>query len=142
MFLRPAASRRFSWRFETVNRFTGRAYFRAEIRCSFLRRATALETLVGTRPKSRSCPIDSGARKVLLTGGSDARYVATGHIVYARGEVLFAQAFDLSRLEVIGGPVPVVQGLSRTPNPGFRRRNSELHTVGERHIRLRRPGVP
>ncbi len=55
--------------------------------------------------------LGSGARKVLWTGGSDARYVPTGHLVYALGDVLFAVPFDLQNLELTGGPIPVVEGM-------------------------------
>jgi eukaryotic-like serine/threonine-protein kinase len=47
--------------------------------------------------------LSTGNRKTLLPGGSDARYVPTGHLVYALGDALFAVAFDVSRLEVSGG---------------------------------------
>ena len=57
------------------------------------------------------------ARTVVLSGGSDARYVPTGHLVYALGGVLFAVAFDVDRLEIGGGPVPVVQGVRRSGVP-------------------------
>ncbi|MCM3881677.1 MAG: protein kinase [Vicinamibacterales bacterium] len=57
----------------------------------------------------------SGERKTLIEGGSHARYVATGHLVYAHGGVLFAVPFDLKRLEVTAGPVPIVEGVWRTP---------------------------
>jgi Tol biopolymer transport system component len=60
----------------------------------------------------------SGERKVLWRGGSDARYVPTGHLVYALGEALFALPFDLDRVEVSGGPVPVLDGLRRAPGAG------------------------
>ena len=54
----------------------------------------------------------SGARKVLRQGGgTDARYVPTGHLVYAYQSVLYAVPFDVSSLAVLGGPVPVVQGV-------------------------------
>jgi eukaryotic-like serine/threonine-protein kinase len=59
--------------------------------------------------------LKSGERKRLLTGGTDARYLPTGHIVYALGGNLFAVVFDLDRLEVKGGPVPVVEGVRRSP---------------------------
>jgi serine/threonine-protein kinase len=56
-------------------------------------------------------------RTVVLQGGSDARYVSTGHLVYARGTTLFAVPFDISRLEVSGAPVSVVEALTRVGNP-------------------------
>jgi hypothetical protein len=59
-------------------------------------------------------PLASGERKPLIVGGSDARYVPTGHIVYALGGRVFAIAFDLQRLEVKGSPVPVVEGVRRS----------------------------
>jgi serine/threonine-protein kinase len=60
----------------------------------------------------------SGERRVLLKGrGSDARYVPTGHLVYAQGADLHAVAFDVDTLKVTGGPVPVVRGVRRAINP-------------------------
>ena len=59
--------------------------------------------------------LDSKERKVLIDGGSDARYVSTGHIVFVQGTTLFAVPFDADRLEVTGGRVPVVEGLVRNP---------------------------
>src|SRR5712692_9635336 len=60
----------------------------------------------------------SGERKTLIDGGSDGRYLPTGHIVYARGGTLFAVRFDLRRLEVTGEPVPIVEGVRRGNSPG------------------------
>jgi eukaryotic-like serine/threonine-protein kinase len=62
-------------------------------------------------------PLPSGERIVVLRGGSDARYVPTGHLLYALGSVLYAVPFDAARLEVRGGPVPVLEGLQRAVNP-------------------------
>ena len=61
--------------------------------------------------------LESGERKILLEGGSDARYVPTGHLIYAFESVLFALPFDLASLEVSGGPVPVVEGVRRANFP-------------------------
>jgi len=61
--------------------------------------------------------IGSSTGTVLVRGGSDARYVPTGHLVYATGDVLFAQAVDVSRLQVKGGPVPIVTGVQRASAP-------------------------
>jgi len=55
--------------------------------------------------------LGTGERKVLINGGTDARYVLTGHLVYSREETLLAVAFDLGRLEVTGSPVPIVEGV-------------------------------
>ena len=55
----------------------------------------------------------SGERKTLVDGGSDGRYVPTGHLVYALGGIVFAVPMDLRRLEVTGGPVPIVEGVRR-----------------------------
>ena len=49
----------------------------------------------------------TGARKVLITGGADGRYLPSGHLVYARKGVLLAAPFDLERLEVTGPSVAV-----------------------------------
>ena len=43
--------------------------------------------------------LKSGERKTLVNGGSDARYLPTGHIVYALGGTLFALPFDVKRLD-------------------------------------------
>jgi Tol biopolymer transport system component len=57
--------------------------------------------------------LQSGERKTLIEGGSDARYVPTGHLVYALGGSLYAVPFDAQRLVAKGAPVPVVEGVSR-----------------------------
>jgi serine/threonine protein kinase len=55
----------------------------------------------------------TGERKTIVDGGSDGRYVNTGHLLYALGGVVYAVRFDLSKLQVIGGPIPVVEGVLR-----------------------------
>ena len=57
--------------------------------------------------------LSTGERTVLVEGGYDARYVPTGHLVYALGDGLFAVAFDADSLTVSGGAVPLVQGIMR-----------------------------
>jgi serine/threonine-protein kinase len=52
-------------------------------------------------------------RKLVFDGGADARYVSTGHIVYAYEGTLFAIPFDLKRLQVTGGQVPILEGVRR-----------------------------
>ncbi|HVO11790.1 MAG TPA: protein kinase [Vicinamibacteria bacterium] len=62
----------------------------------------------------------TGERKVLLEDAADARYVASGHLVFLRRGTLFAVGFDASRLAVHGTPVPVldltVQALTADAN--------------------------
>ena len=61
--------------------------------------------------------LSSGERTTLIRGGSDARYVSTGHLVYALGNVLLAVPFNLNRLEVTGDAVALVQGVRRATVP-------------------------
>lgn len=61
--------------------------------------------------------LGSDERTVVWRGGRDARYVPTGHIVYAQGTTLFAVPFDLGKREVTGSQTPLVEGLS-TPAGG------------------------
>ncbi|MCA1560135.1 MAG: hypothetical protein LC804_07670, partial [Acidobacteria bacterium] len=58
--------------------------------------------------------LKTGERQVIIEGGSDARYVPTGHLVYAQGGLLFATPFDPGRLSPGGGAVPVVEGVRRS----------------------------
>jgi len=58
--------------------------------------------------------LKSSERKMLVSGGSDGRYLPTGHLVYALGGVLFAVPFDLRHLNVTSGPAPIVEGVSRS----------------------------
>jgi WD40 repeat protein len=62
--------------------------------------------------------LESGERKELFSGDT-ARYIPTGHIVYALENNLFAIAFDPDRLEVVGGPVSLVEGIFRTMAPQY-----------------------
>jgi Tol biopolymer transport system component len=56
--------------------------------------------------------LETGERKILVRGGTDGRYLPTGHLVYGRDGVLFADAFDVVRLEIKGGPTVVLEGLA------------------------------
>ena len=50
--------------------------------------------------------------RVLVAGGSNPHYAASGHLVYGVGGTLRAIAFDVDRLQVQGDPVPVVEGVA------------------------------
>jgi eukaryotic-like serine/threonine-protein kinase len=58
-------------------------------------------------------PLAGGGRKTIWKGGSDARFVASGHIVYALRQTLLAVPFDLSSLTTTAAPVAMVEGVLR-----------------------------
>ncbi len=62
--------------------------------------------------------LETGERKILVRGGTDARYVPTGHLVYLRAGTLMAVPFDVSKLEISGTPVPVVDGVMQSAGGG------------------------
>ena len=56
--------------------------------------------------------LESGNHRILIQGGSNPRYAASGHIVYGVGGTLRAVAFDLDSLETSGAAVPVLEGVA------------------------------
>jgi len=61
-------------------------------------------------------PWPAGERKLLIDGGTDARYLPTGHIIYYLGGNLLVVPFDLQKLQVTGRPVPVIEGVRLSSN--------------------------
>jgi Tol biopolymer transport system component len=59
--------------------------------------------------------LSTGNKKLILDGGSQAQYVASGHLVYARRGALHAVRFDLTRLEAVGQSIEVVDGIAILP---------------------------
>jgi serine/threonine-protein kinase len=57
-----------------------------------------------------------GTEKVLLDDAADARYVASGHLVFMRRGKLMAAPFNLDRLEVTGPAVAVVDDVMQAIN--------------------------
>jgi serine/threonine-protein kinase len=56
-------------------------------------------------------PLPFGPSKIVLRGAYYARYLRSGHLLYAQGTTLFAVPFDVDRLQVRGQPVAVVDGV-------------------------------
>jgi len=54
----------------------------------------------------------------VIKNGSDARYLDSGHLLYADGGVLFLVPFDLKQMKVTGEPVAVVNGVQRSGTIG------------------------
>ena len=80
--------------------------------------------------------LETGEYRVVLEGGSYARYSASGHLVYARAGALLAVPFDLAELRVEGVPVPAVPGVvtERTYGPAefaISRTGSLLYAPGD-----------
>src|SRR5262249_20354727 len=44
--------------------------------------------------------LNTGERKVVVPGGSDGRYVPSGHVIYMLGTTLLSVPFDLSKQQV------------------------------------------
>ena len=50
-------------------------------------------------------------RRSIYKGGSYARYIPTGHLVYGRNETLYSARFDIKQLKIIGPHIPVISGI-------------------------------
>jgi serine/threonine-protein kinase len=62
--------------------------------------------------------LKSGERKILVEGGRAARYLPTGHLIYAVGKTLMAAPFDVKRLLITGSAVALVDGVLVAGNSG------------------------
>ena len=74
--------------------------------------------------------LPTGPRKAVLRGGSQGRYLPSGHLVYMHDGTLFAVPFDLDRLEVTGQPVPALENVKIERDHGKR----AVCGVGQRHL--------
>jgi Tol biopolymer transport system component len=63
-------------------------------------------------------PVGTGDRKHLAQGGTQPRYAATGHLLYAQGGTLMAAPFDAHRLAVRGAGVRAVEGVMQSTLSG------------------------
>jgi len=66
--------------------------------------------------KTEVYSLKTGNRRVLFKGGTFARYLPTGHIMYSREDSVYAVAFDLAKCEISGAHVPVVSGVIIPPS--------------------------
>jgi len=72
---------------------------------------TVLSDMDPTTARVEVASLETGARTVLIEEASDARFIPTGQLVFARNGTLMAAPFDLERLELTGEPVPVVENV-------------------------------
>jgi serine/threonine-protein kinase len=77
-------------------------------------RGVLFSVSTGPEESARIVVLDArtGRRKDLLTGSATARYVLTGHLVYARNAELLAAPFDLDRLEITGSATRLAEGVN------------------------------
>jgi serine/threonine-protein kinase len=62
--------------------------------------------------------LETGERRVVLSGGAFARWVPGGRLVFARGGQLYAIRFDPKTLKTSGPPEPVISGVRHDPQNG------------------------
>ena len=75
--------------------------------------------------------------RILLDGGTDPSYAATGHILYGRGGSLEAVPFDLETLQITGPPFAVANGVLTSDGWG-----SAHYSVSEGGTLAYLPGGP
>ena len=62
--------------------------------------------------------VENGKHRAIVAGGDGGRFVASGlgngigHLLYGRDETLFAQPFDINRLQAVGDEQPVLERVS------------------------------
>ena len=76
-----------------------------------------LVTVYGTPPTVERASIQvvslqDRSRKTIARGGTSARYLPSGHLVYTNGNTMFAVPFDLDTLETRGTAVPVLDDVA------------------------------
>ena len=63
-------------------------------------------------------PWRGGQRKIIQRGGYHGRYLSSGHLIYIREGKLYAARFDRDRMEIVGQPVVVLEGLASNADTG------------------------
>ena len=76
-----------------------------------------LMTVYGTPPNVDRASIavvslTDSSRKTIARGGTSARYLPSGHVVYTNRNTMFAIPFDVEALETRGTPVPVLNDVA------------------------------
>ena len=63
--------------------------------------------------------LQTGETKTLVRRGHNGRWVASGHLLYAREGTIYAAPMDLARLELTGPAVPVVEAVASDAITGY-----------------------
>ncbi|MBZ0110857.1 MAG: protein kinase [Thermoanaerobaculia bacterium] len=62
--------------------------------------------------------LQTGERHALLDGANMGRFAPPRHVVFLRSNMLFSVEFDPEKVEILGTPAPVVQGVGGEPSSG------------------------
>ena len=71
--------------------------------------------LVSNGPSSMSSRLRDRSRKTVARGGTGARYLPSGHLIYTNASTMFAVPFDLDARETRGTAVPVLNDIAFDP---------------------------
>ena len=85
--------------------------------------------------------IGSTERTVLIKDAFNPRYIDSGHLLVNSGGSILAVPFDLSTMQTKGAPVPVVDGVRRTNNPGVQTGGAHYAVSGTGML-VYSPGAP
>jgi serine/threonine protein kinase/Tol biopolymer transport system component len=83
--------------------------------------------------------LDDGSQVTVVDNASDGRYLASGHLLLARGGTILAAPFDLQRLRPVSAPMPVLESVRRSITGVS---GSAHFTVSENGTLVFLPGVP
>jgi len=62
--------------------------------------------------------LPAGEPRIVVPGAISARYLPTGHLIYAQAGSLFAVPFDSGNLRITGSPVEIIHGVVMNPEYG------------------------
>ena len=84
----------------------------------------ALIAVYSTPPNTDTAFIDvlslkDGSRKTIARGGTAARYLPSGHLIYSNRNTVFAMPFDVAAREPRGAAVPVLTDVGYDPAAGI-----------------------
>lgn len=72
---------------------------------------TVAPTSPDKRPSIAVLDLATREQKMLVEGGSNPHYLASGHLLYTADGSVHAVRFDAARLETVGASVPVLEGV-------------------------------
>ena len=79
-------------------------------------RDTVLFTTLSDTGELHLLMLETGEHRTMIPDAVTGRVLDTGHLVFARSGALWAVPFDRDRLDIVGTPVPVVEGVRVSAN--------------------------